>query len=125
MTLYIAITGVVFALLLSGLQESLDTHMAWVDFTVHKLIPAVLVADWLIDPPRHRLSYRVGLAWLLYPFAYLVYTLIRGAQVDWYPYPFLDVSRHGYARVRSTASPCWSGSWLPRGVLAVGNRRAA
>ena len=51
-----AITGVVFALLLSGLQESLDTHTAWVDFTVHKLMPLVLVADWLIDPPRHRLS---------------------------------------------------------------------
>ena len=61
-TLYITITGVVFALLLSGLQESLDTHIAWVDFTVHKLMPVVLVADWLIDPPRHRLSFRIGLA---------------------------------------------------------------
>ena len=98
-TLYITITGVVFALLLSGLQESLDTHIAWVDFTVHKLMPVVLVADWLIDPPRHRLSFRIGLAWLLYPLVYLIYTLIRGAQVDWYPYPFLDVSRHGYGGV--------------------------
>ena len=66
-TLYITITGVVFALLLAGLQESLDTHIAWVDFTVHKLMPVVLVADWLIDPPRHRLSFRVAFAWLLYP----------------------------------------------------------
>ena len=55
-TLYIAITGAVFALLLSGLQESLDTHIGWVNFIVHKLIPVVLVVDWLIDPPRHRLS---------------------------------------------------------------------
>ena len=44
--------------LLAGLQESLDTHIAWVDFTVHKLMPVVLVADWLIDPPRHRLPFR-------------------------------------------------------------------
>jgi len=57
-TLYITITGVVFALLLSGLQESLDTHIAWVDFTVHKLIPLVLVVDWLLDPPRHHLVLR-------------------------------------------------------------------
>ena len=35
--------------------------------------------------------------WLLYPFAYLVYTLIRGASVGWYP--FLDVSRHGHGGV--------------------------
>ena len=94
-TLYIAITGVVFALLLAGLQESLDTHIAWVDFTVHKLIPIVLVADWLLDPPRHRLSPRIAASWLLYPLAYLVYTLIRGRSVGWYPYPFLDVSHHG------------------------------
>ena len=99
-TLYITITGVVFAVLLAGLQESLDTHIAWVDFTVHKLIPVVLVADWLIDPPRHRLPFGIGLAWLLYPLAYLVYTLIRGAEVDWYPYPFLDVAKHGYGGVR-------------------------
>ena len=53
--LYMAITGVVFALLLAGLQEELQTTIPWVDFVVHKLMPIVLVADWLVDPPRHRL----------------------------------------------------------------------
>ena len=124
-TLYITITGVVFALLLAGLQESLDTHIAWVDFTVHKLMPVVLVADWLIDPPRHRLSFRIGLAWLLYPLAYLVYTLIRGARVDWYPYPFLDVSRHGYGGVLLSCAVMLVGfvaaAWA---FVAAGNWRA-
>jgi hypothetical protein len=50
--LYMAVTGVVFALLLSGLQEELQTTIPWVDFVVHKLMPVVLVADWLLDPPR-------------------------------------------------------------------------
>ena len=99
MTLYITITGVVFAVLLAGLQESLDTHIAWVDFTVHKLMPVVLVADWLHRPAAAPPVVPIGLAWLLYPLAYLVYTLIRGTEVDWYPYPFLDVSRHGYGGV--------------------------
>jgi hypothetical protein len=98
-TLYIAITGVVFAVLLAGLQEDLDTHIAWVDFVVHKLIPIVVVADWLIDPPHHRLRLRVALAWLSYPAAWLAYTLIRGAAVDWYPYPFVDVNKLGYGGV--------------------------
>jgi hypothetical protein len=125
-TLYIAITGVVFAVLLAGLQESLDTHIAWVDFTVHKLMPVVLVADWLIDPPRHRLSYRVGLAWLLYPLVYLVYTLIRGARVGWYPYPFLDVSRHGYGVVLLNCAVMLVGFVAATAAfVAVGNRRAA
>jgi hypothetical protein len=85
-TLYIAITGVVFAVLLSGLQESLDTHIGWVDFVVHKLIPIVVVADSLIDPPRHRLSITTALLWLAYPAIWLAHTLIRGANTDWYPY---------------------------------------
>jgi hypothetical protein len=124
-TLYIAITGVVFALLLAGLQESLDTHIAWVDFAVHKLMPVVLVADWLIDPPRHRLSFKVGLAWLLYPLAYLVYTLIRGAQVDWYPYPFLDVGRHGYGGVLVNCAVMLVGFVVASAaVVAIGNWRA-
>jgi hypothetical protein len=97
--LYISITGVVFALLLSRLQEELDTHIAWVDFTVHKLIPIVFVIDWLIDPPRHRFRVRLGLAWLGYPLAWFAYTLVRGASEDWDPYPFVDVQRHSYGRV--------------------------
>ncbi len=34
----------------------------------------------------------------IYPIGWLVYTLVRGAIVDWYPYPFLDVGLHGYPR---------------------------
>jgi hypothetical protein len=98
-TFYIAITGVVFALLLSGLQEDLDTHIAFVDLVVHYLIPVVLVVDWFLDPPRHRLGLRIALAWLAYPFVWFVYTLVRGSSTDWYPYPFVDVARHGYGGV--------------------------
>ena len=97
--LYMAITGVVFALFLSGLQEELDTHIPWVDFVVHRLMPVVLVVDWLIDPPRHRLPLKVAAAWVSYIVAWFVYTLVRGASVDWYPYPFVDVDRHGYGGV--------------------------
>ncbi len=98
-TLYIAITGVVFALLLAGLQEELDTHIGWVDLVVHKLIPAALVADWLIDPPRHRISLRAAVTWLAYPLAWFGYTLVRGVDTGWYPYPFVDVDRIGYGGV--------------------------
>lgn len=97
--LYMAITGVVFALLLTGLQEELQTTIPWVDFVVHKLMPLVLVVDWLIDPPRHRLPLQVAAAWLSYIVAWFVYTLVRGADADWYPYPFVDADRHGYGSV--------------------------
>ncbi|MBA3233238.1 MAG: Pr6Pr family membrane protein, partial [Propionibacteriales bacterium] len=40
----------------------------------------------------------VGLA-LVYPVAWLAFTLSRGALIGWYPYPFVDVTTLGYARV--------------------------
>jgi hypothetical protein len=123
--LYMAITGVVFALLLSGLQDDLNTTTSWVDFVVHKLMPAVLVADWLLDPPRHRLPRWTILAWLAYPAAWLVYTLVRGASVDWYPYPFVDVARLGYDGVLARAAVLTLGfAAVAAALLWLGNRRA-
>ncbi len=98
-TFSIAITGVVFALLLSGLQEQLDTHNAFANAVVHYVVPAAAVVDWLLDPPRLRLGAKAALAWLAYPLVWFGYTLVRGAAVDWYPYPFVDVHEHGYGGV--------------------------
>lgn len=118
-----AITGVVFALFLSGLQESLQTAIPWVDFVVHRLLPLVLVLDWLADPPRHRLPFRLAAAWLVYPAAYLVYTLVRGASVDWYPYPFVNVSELGYGGVLVRSAFLLVGMALAAAaVAAIGNR---
>jgi hypothetical protein len=98
-TFYIAITGVVFATLLSGLQEQLDTHNPFANSVLHYVIPVAAAADWLVDPPRHRLGAKVAVGWLAYPAAWFGYTLVRGSVVGWYPYPFVDVSQHGYGRV--------------------------
>jgi len=123
--LYIGITGVVFALLLAGLQEELQTTIPWVDFVVHKLMPVALVADWLLDPPRHRLPRATVAAWLAFPLAWIGYTLVRGASVDWYPYPFVDVSRLGYDGVLVRAVVLAVGFALAGAALLwLDNRRA-
>jgi hypothetical protein len=123
--LYMAITGVVFALLLSGLQEELQTTIPSVDFVVHKLMPIVLVADWLLDPPRHRLPRWTVLAWLSYPLAWLGYTLVRGEAVNWYPYPFVDVTKLGYDGVLSRSVVLAVGfTFAGAALLWLGNRRA-
>ncbi|HKX47612.1 MAG TPA: Pr6Pr family membrane protein [Gaiellaceae bacterium] len=123
--LYMAITGVVFALLLSGLQQELQTSLEWVNFVVHKLMPVVLVADWLIDSPRHRLPRVAVLAWLAYPLAWLGYTLMRGEAEGWYPYPFVDVSELGYGGVLGRSVVLAIGFALAGAALLwLGNRRA-
>ena len=97
---YLSTTGVVYGLLLAGYQEALQTTIPWVDTVLHRVMPIVMVADWLIDPPSRRIELRDAATWLLYPFVYMVYSLIRGPLVDWYPYPFLDPGAvGGYAVV--------------------------
>ena len=123
--LYMALVGVVFALLLSGLQEELQTTTPWVDFVVHNLMPVVLVADWLVDPPRHRLPWWTVPAWLAFPFVWLTYTLVRGEVEDLYPYPFVDVSELGHDGVLARSVGLTAGFVLAgAAVLWLGNRRA-
>ncbi|MBV9269892.1 MAG: Pr6Pr family membrane protein [Candidatus Eremiobacteraeota bacterium] len=90
-TLYIATTGLVYALLLAGLEESLQTTLHWVNFVLHYFTPAAVVADWAIAPARLGGSYvRIIASWLSYPLLYCIYSLIRGALIGWYPYPFIN-----------------------------------
>ena len=125
-TLYLLITGVVFALLLSNLPEDLQLTLPWVDTVLHQVAPVVLVLDWLVDPPRTRIAPRTALLWLAYPLAYVAYTLIRGAIVGWYPYPFLDVDAHGYGAVLLGCLGLLVGFVLAAlAVAAAGNRLGA
>ena len=94
---YMSITGIVFTLLLSN--TDVDTAIPWVNSVVHELMPLVMLADWLVSPPGVRLQVRQGLLWLSFPLVWIVYTLIRGAIVNKYPYPFLDPANGGYAGV--------------------------
>jgi len=91
------VTLVVYALLLEDTDVALSD--AWVNITLHKLFPIVVIADWLLDPPDAAVSVRDSLVWLAFPLLWTGYTLVRGALVGWYPYPFLDPANGGYATV--------------------------
>jgi hypothetical protein len=98
-TLYMSVTGLVYITLLSGLEESLNTPTPWVNFVLHYLFPAVAFLDWFIDRPAVHVTFKKSLLWLVFPVAYIVYSLIRGPFVNWYPYPFLDPTTNGYGEV--------------------------
>jgi hypothetical protein len=88
-----AIVGVVFSVLLRN--EDLGTLAPWVNFVLHYLMPVVVVVDWLVQPPTTPMGTRQIAYWLIYPFLYLVYTIIRGPQAKFYPYPFLNPAKVG------------------------------
>ncbi len=83
------------------LRPILDLHGvdALADHLLHQVVPLLAVVGWLVFGPRGRVSRADLLPFMVVPVLWVVYTLVRGAFVDWYPYPFLDVGEHGYVVV--------------------------
>ncbi len=121
-TLCMALVGVVFSLLLAGLDSIL---LPWVNAVVHYAMPVVVVADWLIDPPNRRITLQAALRWLAIPFVYVAYTLVRGATVHWYPYPFLNVDQIGYRGVLGYCLVMLVGVAIGAWAVSTGNARRA
>lgn len=102
--LYMLITGIIFSLLLTGIQEELLTHIPWVNSVLHYVLPVVALLDWAFDLPKRKVTFKQSLLWLIFPLAYFVYSLVRGHYVQWYPYPFLNPTLDGgWSRVISMA----------------------
>jgi len=94
----IAITGLVYHAVLSKLFD-LESWALIADNLLHTVVPVMAVAGWLMFGPRGRTSRRVMWLSVLFPVAWLAFTLLRGAAVGFYPYPFIDVVHLGYGRV--------------------------
>ncbi|MCQ6533949.1 Pr6Pr family membrane protein [Bacillus mycoides] len=98
-TVYILTTGLIYFLLLRGLEESLQTAIPWVNTVLHYIMPLAMILDWVINPPTKTITWKQAASLLVFPLLYVVYSLIRGPFVNWYPYPFLDPRIGGYGRV--------------------------
>lgn len=101
-TVYILIVGIGFAILLAGLEGTVLTAVPWDNIVLHYIMPVAMLIDFLIDRPKRKLLFKQSLIWLLFPLVYVSYSLIRGALVGWYPYPFLDPAIKGYETVAIT-----------------------
>ena len=45
------------------------------------------------------ISAKVAVLACVFPICWAVFAMVRGAFIHFYPYPFIDVDTHGYARV--------------------------
>ncbi|MFD9000889.1 Pr6Pr family membrane protein [Streptomyces sp. NPDC059582] len=115
--LYVTIAALVHHLLLTdtatpfSLTSAPDVHTRWqalASHILHTVTPAAALLDWLLLTTPGRLHLRQTSAWLLYPVAYLVFSLGRGELITpgtpgRYLYPFLDVDHHGYKSTLANA----------------------
>jgi hypothetical protein len=102
-TLYMTTVILIFIVLLSGYPASELTAVPWDNTVLHYVMPIVVMLDWLVAGPRAGIAWRSAWLWLTIPLLYLAYSLIRGPIADWYPYPFMDPSTHGYLGVAVTS----------------------
>ena len=93
--LYLSITAIVYALLLSRLPIVKEIVHPWADPVLHYLVPLWVLIDWLLAPITSIITFRRAMLWLVYPLGYLFVSLIRGALTGWYPYPFLNPNEPG------------------------------
>lgn len=96
--LYIFIVGLVYNLVLRGIWEPKGWQLA-ADNLLHVIVPALYMLCWLAFTPKGHLNWKDGIVWAYFPLAYLIYSLIRGYLIGWYPYPFLNVTQLGYQKV--------------------------
>lgn len=92
----ITITGIVYWLVLAASQENEGAAML-TNWLFHTVVPILGIAGWALCTPRGLIDRRVIMWSTTIPLAWLSMALVRGAVIDWYPYPFLDVSDIGYA----------------------------
>lgn len=91
----IGIVGPAYHLLLRHIWN--PQGLQWLaDATLHYATPLLCLVHWWFSVPPARMAWFAPLAWALWPLAYLVYALLRGAWLQSYPYPFIDVSTLGY-----------------------------
>ena len=129
-TTFMAITGIVYNLLLRGLALATTP---WANEVLHLIGPLFIVIDLFFAPPHRRLPWRAVAAVIAFPIVWVIYTLIRGEYVVspltgdgwWYPYPFLNSHlQDGYLVVSFyVAGIAATFTLVAWGVVAIGRRR--
>lgn len=95
----ISVTGIVYHTVLAGLSELSGAGLV-ADTFVHTVVPVLAVVGWALFGPRGWTSWRVVGLSVVFPLAWLTFTLLRGPLVGgFWPYPFLDVDEVGWTRV--------------------------
>ena len=96
--LMISVTGLIYHFALADLVDT-QGAAAVSNACNHILTPLAFVLAWLIVGPRGWISLKLIMASFILPLSWILLTLIRGAIVDAYPYPFVNVVKLGYGLV--------------------------
>ena len=100
-----SLTAITSFILIVGLVYQFVLRSAWqptglqrlVDELLHSVNPLFVFIYWLIYKPKIKISFRSLCYWLAYPLFYALFIMLRGSISGFYPYPFLNVEKIGWA----------------------------
>ncbi len=119
----IAVTGIVYSTVLAKVHEPHGWQETSTNTVFHYVVPIMMVLGWLLFGPRSRIERRTVSLAILWPIAWAGYILAYGAITKWYPYPFVDVSSHGYGRVIGNAAAVVAVLLVVTGLYWLGDTR--
>ncbi|MCC8154344.1 MAG: Pr6Pr family membrane protein [Tannerellaceae bacterium] len=105
----ITVTGLIFYFVLRPAMFSMG-NTAYVNSMantlVHYVVPLMTVFDWLLFDPKGQFKKFDPFLWLLIPYAYFLFTIIRaqtGGEIlstgSRYPYAFINIDQLGMGKV--------------------------
>ncbi|WP_212927937.1 Pr6Pr family membrane protein [Oceanobacillus sp. J11TS1] len=77
------------------------------NFTLHYLIPMLVVMNWLVFEKKKKHSYKFIFYWMIYPIIYCIVSSLRGLLDGYYPYFFLNPNVGLPAGVGSYSNVVW------------------
>jgi len=91
LTIYIFITFVIFAIMLSDEYNPEQFIGIFTNVTSHYVIPILFFIDWSFTEKTVQYKWRNLGFWLIYPFLYLILSIVHGTITGKYLYPFLNI----------------------------------
>lgn len=93
--LYMLVVAAIYIAILEGLWAP-EGMMRILDRLLHYVMPALFLIHWVFVP-KGTLALADIPRWLVFPFLFAIYAMIRGALTGEYPYPIMDAAALGYA----------------------------
>jgi hypothetical protein len=99
--LMILMTGILYHLLIAPTAHPKSWNI-YTNAFQHYITPLLTVLIWLLVGPRKWFNFKMTISVFAIPTIYLIYTFVRGAIIDRYPYGFFNVIKYGYISVGTT-----------------------
>lgn len=114
----IVVVGIAYHVLLSAAYDPVGVEYV-TDLGLHYIVPTLFPLYWVLHAPKAGLRF-AHLPWFgIYPTAYFIYLMLRGAVIGKYPYFFVDAGTLGLATAARNAAGILAFYFLVAGVLML------